>query len=159
MSIYEKVKNEAGQAPKNSDWYRDRIITELTSLKIKKPNGFSPGNLYLFAYNPKLKEEGHDRFPLVFVMEMRNNGFIGCNLHYISPDQRDEVAFDFINKTDQANFAVPPQTLRRYLFSGVQGIPYYIPESEWRGLVELPTEKFIDAKGNSVRSNRYYKGN
>ena len=60
--------------------------------------------------------------------------------------------------SEQSGFAVPPQTLRRYLFSGVQGIPYFIPDDEWKGLVNLPTEKFVDKRQQSVRSAEKIKG-
>lgn len=159
MTIYESILKKAGKSPKKADWYINQLITELESRKFKRPNGFIPGNLYLFSYAPKYSDKGHDRFPLAFVMEIQSDGFLGCNLHYASPDQRDEIAFDLINKSGQSSFAVPPQTIRKYLFSGVQGIPHFIPETEWKGVVNLPTEKFIDVKGTSVRSGRHLKGN
>jgi len=158
LTIFESIQKKAGKIPKDSSWYLNELISELQSRSFKRPNGFVPGNLYLFAYAPKYSFEGHDRFPLVFVIEMYGNGFLGCNLHYVSPDLRDEIANDLLNKSGQSGFAVPPQTLRRYLFSGVQGIPHYIPDNEWKGVVNLPTEKFVDKKQQSVRSAEKIKG-
>ena len=158
MNIFESIQKKAGKIPQKNDWYINQLITELQSRRFKCPKGFIPGNLYLFSYAPKYSFEGHDKFPLVFVMEMYANGFLGCNLHYVSPDSRDEIANDLLNKSGQSGFAVPPQTLRRYLFSGVQGIPYFIPDDEWKGLVNLPTEKFVDKRQQSVRSAEKIKG-
>lgn len=158
MTIFESIQKKAGKTPKNNDWYINQLITELQTRTFKRPNGFVPGNLYLFAYGPKYSFEGHDRFPLVFVLEMYSNGFLGCNLHYVNADLRDEIAMDLLNKSGQSGFAVPKETLRRYLFSNVQGTPYFIPDSEWRGVVNLPTEKFINKQDQPVKSSKKTKG-
>ena len=59
----------------------------------------------------------------------------------------------------QGAVAVPPRTLHKYLYAGVRGQPYRIPESEWTGVAQLPTEKFVDMRGISVPRSRIYNKN
>jgi hypothetical protein len=51
------------------------------------------GRMYFYYYDPKLKDElpYYDRFPLVIPIERYQDGFLGLNLHYISPRQRIEL--------------------------------------------------------------------
>ena len=48
------------------------------------------GKMYFFAYDPKMKKTlpMYDRFPLVFPIEPYNDGFLGLNLHYLNPGER-----------------------------------------------------------------------
>ena len=43
------------------------------------------GRMFMFVYDPKLKKTlpFYDRFPMIFVLELRSNGFLGLNLHYL----------------------------------------------------------------------------
>ena len=43
------------------------------------------GKLYFFKYDPKYKEvlPYYDTFPLVLILEIYTNGFLGLNLHYL----------------------------------------------------------------------------
>ena len=45
------------------------------------------GNMYMFRYEPKLKESlpYYDRFPIVFPIEPYSDGFLGLNFHYLYP--------------------------------------------------------------------------
>jgi len=44
-----------------------------------------PGNMYMYFYDPKMKQTlpYYDRFPLVLPYRATADGFIGLNLHYI----------------------------------------------------------------------------
>ena len=48
------------------------------------------GKMYFYYYDPKTKEnlQYWDKFPLVIPIETYRDGFLGLNLHYISPKQR-----------------------------------------------------------------------
>ena len=48
------------------------------------------GHMFMFAYDPKLKEQlpYYDRFPLVLALQPAPGGFLGLNLHYLRPDYR-----------------------------------------------------------------------
>ena len=98
-------------------------------------------------------------FPLTYVIEMRSNGFLGCNLHYVQLTQRDELATSLLNNSAQGAVAVPPRTLHKYLYTGVRGTPYRIPNAEWSDVAQLPTEKFVDMRGIPVSKDRVYNKN
>ena len=48
------------------------------------------GRMFTFVYEPKTKNklEFYDRFPLVIPISEEGNGFLGLNLHYLSPRMR-----------------------------------------------------------------------
>ena len=48
------------------------------------------GKLYFFKYDPKGKAylPKYDRFPMVFPIEIYEDGFLGLNLHYLDVGQR-----------------------------------------------------------------------
>jgi hypothetical protein len=48
-------------------------------------NRIITGEMYLFAYDPKTKEDlpYYDRFPLVFPFRKVKGGFYGINMHYL----------------------------------------------------------------------------
>ena len=98
-------------------------------------------------------------FPLTYVIEMRSNGFLGCNLHYVRLNERDELAISLLNNSAQGAVAVPPRTLHKYLYTGVRGTPYRIPNIEWSDVAQLPTERFIDMRGMPVPRSRVYNTN
>ena len=62
------------------------------------------GRLYFFKYNPLYGEQmtKYDKFPMVLLIKMYPNGFLGLNLHYLSPAKR-EALLDLmieLNPTD-----------------------------------------------------------
>ena len=93
------------------------------------------------------------------VIEYQTGGFLGCNLHYVRLTQRDELAISLLNNSAQGAVAVPPITLHKYLYTGVRGTPYRIPNSEWSDVAQLPTEKFVDMRGIPVPRDRIYNKN
>ena len=98
-------------------------------------------------------------FPLSYVIEYRKGGFLGCNLHYVRLPQREELAMSLLNNSAQGAVAVPRRTLHKYLYTGVRGQPYRIPDTEWMDVAQLPTEKFVDMRGISVPRSRIYNTN
>ena len=98
-------------------------------------------------------------YPLSYVIEYQTGGFIGCNLHYVPLTQRDELAISLLNNSAQGAVAVPPRTLHKYLYTGVRGIPYRIPNAEWSDVAQLPTERFVDMRGIPVPRDRVYNKN
>lgn len=49
-----------------------------------------PGMMYAYKYDPKLKDSlpYYDEFPLIILLEIYDNGFLGFNTHYINPKAR-----------------------------------------------------------------------
>lgn len=91
----------AGQIPARNkasrDWFRNRARgVETTAQKIiqkeraKQRGRVEPGSMYLFSYDPKHKKTlpYYDRYPLIFVVDVKGGMFSGVNLHYLGYRQR-----------------------------------------------------------------------
>lgn len=129
-------------------------------------NRYSIGRMYMFNYDAKLKNElpYWDRFPLVFPIELYNDGFLGINLHYISPivraklmtalyettnnknyddTTRLKINYEILRSASQFKYFKP--CVKRYLFSHVRSRYMYISPTEWDVTIMLPTEQFVGA--------------
>ena len=162
MSILQTILNKvSGQV--SEDWFRSQLLEQLGDTNFETDYadtaGFSPGELYFFTYQAQTKQPYYDMYPLSYIIEMRTGGFLGCNLHYLRLNQREELAMSLLNNSAQGAVAVPPRTLHKYLYAGVRGQPYRISESEWTDVAQLPTEKFVDMRGISVPRSRIYNKN
>ena len=134
MSILQNILNRVG-GQVNEEFFRKELIDELGSTNFDDDaadtGGFTPGQLYFFTYQAQTKQPYYDMYPLSYVIEYQTGGFLGCNLHYVKLTQREELAMSLLNNSAQGAVAVPRRTLHKYLYTGVRGQPYRIPESEW----------------------------
>ena len=162
MSILQRILDKVG-GQVTEDYFRSQLLEELGSTNFNDDYadtaGFSPGELYFFTYSAQTKQPYYDMYPLSYVIEYQTGGFLGCNLHYVTLNQRDELAKSLLNNSAQGAVAVPRRTLHKYVYSGVRGTPYRIPKSEWTDVAQLPTEKFVDMRGISVPRSRIYNKN
>ena len=113
MSILQNILNRvSGQV--NENYFRDQLIQELGSTNFdgdaEDTGGFAAGQLYFFTYQAQTKQPYYDMYPLSYVIEMREGGFLGCNLHYVKLTQREELAMSLLNNSAQAAVAVPRRT-------------------------------------------------
>lgn len=129
------------------------------------------GRMYFYYYDPKMKDTlpYYDRFPLVIPIERHADGFIGLNLHYISPKYRimlldklstimnnheyDEttklrISYDFLKRASKIFEAKP--CIKKYLIAHVKSRFLEITADEWDIAVMLPVEQFVKAKKNKV---------
>ena len=162
MSILQRILNKVTDQVSES-FFRSQLIEELGSTNFDDDAadtaGFAPGQLYFYTYSAQTKQPYYDMYPLTYVIEYQTGGFLGCNLHYVPLNQRDELAISLLNNSAQGAVAVPRRTLHRYLYTGIQGQPYRIPDTEWIDVAQLPTEKFVDMRGISVPRSRIYNTN
>lgn len=123
------------------------------------------GRMFFFKYDPKTKDKlpVYDAYPLVFPMEMYNDGFLGMNIHYLNPDQRInllnrlqeyatskrytaktrlQISYDLLSSTKSVR-SVLGDTTKRYLFSHVRSKFVEIPATEWDKAAQLSLELFI----------------
>jgi hypothetical protein len=121
------------------------------------------GKMFMFFYDPKFKFTlpKYDIFPLVFPIEMYDDGFLGINLHYLSGGERAQLMDALYNlasddKYDEnttliisyrilngaARFGNFKQCVKRYLFSHVQGGFLFVAPENWDTALMLPTERF-----------------
>lgn len=158
MSISQDIIKRAGRTGyKSGDWYTNALMNELGSYQGKDINQLDtsfiiPGDFVFFLYSAKYaqKYQFWDQHPLVYVIEVRPRDglFFGANVHYLNPSYRGAVAKSFLNKLGEVN--APRKTLKNYLFGNVVTDFYKIPKDDWEGVSLLPTEKFVDKRGQSV---------
>jgi hypothetical protein len=129
------------------------------------------GRMYFYFYDPKLKDmlPYYDRFPLVIPIERYQDGFLGLNLHYISPKQRvilldklsnylnnhryDEttrirLSYDHLRNASTIYEGIP--CVKKYLYKQVKSRFLEITADEWDIAALLPTEDFSGATKNKV---------
>jgi hypothetical protein len=158
--IGDQIIKEAGKKNRSGDWYSGRlrqVLGELqeSDINLQDTGGIEVGRMYFFIYGASTRELGFfDRQPLTYITEVNynQNYFIGINLHYVGRQYREGLAKSLINKSDTVG--IPRNTIHRYFFSGVAGGFLRIPEKDWPSVALLPTEKFVDMRGQSFPNHK-----
>jgi hypothetical protein len=119
--------------------------------------------MYLFVYDPKLKKKlpYYDKFPLVFPIQLYDDGFLGINLHYLgyrsrlllfnelmtlankapnNPQARLVMAYRSLRS--MARFKAFKPCLKRYLNKHVMSNFIKIEAPDWETSIFLPVENF-----------------
>lgn len=111
-----------------------------------------PGSFYLFEYNPKTKAQlkHWDKYPLVLILEMYDDGFMGANFHYTSPKERMVLAQKFLNKSVR----IPMKLIHRYILNRADNLFFEIPEKELVEFAALPIEQFYDSNNRFVSAKK-----
>lgn len=129
------------------------------------------GDMYLYKYDPKLKEElpYYDTFPLTVVFRKVQGGFLGLNLHYLPPMLRMKLLGRLLEYTNDktlsettkfklkwallnnaARFPGVHACVKRYLYSHVQTRLMRIHPQDWKKAIMLPIDNFKKASRNKV---------
>ena len=161
------------------DWYREkareiRSVNQASIIKNNKMynrNMIRPGFMYMFGYDPKLKDElpYYDRFPLIFPFETQEGGFLGMNLHYIPHLYRArlmDLLYDTVNNqrfdettkirtsykilNSAARYKYFKPCVKRYLYNHLTTRFLLIPANEWDIALFLPLEGFVKTTKNNV---------
>jgi hypothetical protein len=180
--IREELAKE-GLEPRTSearDWLKAKVKsltpsrTALMKDREKLKDKSMIGRMYFYFYDPKMKEmlPYYDRFPLVIPIERYQDGFLGLNLHYISPRQRvilldklsqylnnhkyDEttrirLSYDHLVNASTIYEGIP--CIKKYLYKQVKSRFLEITADEWDIAALLPTEYFSGASKNKVFSD------
>jgi hypothetical protein len=159
------------------DWLRAKIAElnptrqSVTRDKERLKDSTILGKMYFYYYDPKTKDmlPYWDKFPLVIPIETYRDGFLGLNLHYISPKQRlvlldalseyannsnyDEttrlrLTYSKLKNIGKAYKAKP--CIKKYLFKHVDSRFLEIEANEWDIAVLLPFQNFQGASANKV---------
>jgi hypothetical protein len=132
---------------------------------------FQIGGLYYFYYDPKTKEklDYYDRFPLVLVLDIHPDGFMGLNLHYLpiqyrvafldklmeyasldgnNDIKRIRVSYDLLASSKRYKEFKP--CLKKYLNGYVQSRILAVQPDEWDIAVFLPIQQFRKAPAKVV---------
>ena len=130
---------------KVKDWFADNTVRVSQNRILRgdvnrQSNRPFPGRLCMFTYKAKGQKTlpYYDKFPLVFPIEIKNNGFMGLNLHYLPPPERAKLMD-----------ALWP-CIKHYLNSNVMSRFVQIDPSEWNMALFLPTERFVGRSKNIV---------
>lgn len=175
------IKNAGASGAQNSlearNWLRQKAA-EVRSVNPKATitqgpvltNRIITGEMYLFAYDPKTKEDlpYYDRFPLVFPFRRVTGGFYGINMHYLPPLLRaklmdalyDTVNNDAMDETTRlrinyrilqsaAKFRFFEPCVKHYLNNHVKSRFLKVDPTQWDVALFLPLERF--AKANKLR--------
>jgi len=181
-TIFQNVIQKAGTGAQNSlearNWLRQKAA-EVRTVNPKATiqqgpvltNRISPGNMYLFAYDPKTKEDlpYYDRFPLVFPFRKVQDGFYGINMHYLPPILRAKLMdalYDTVNndKMDEttrlrinyrilqsaAKFRYFEPCVKHYLNNHVKTRFLMVDPKQWDVALFLPLERFAKASKSKV---------
>lgn len=174
----------AGQIPARTDqarsWYREtakqfgRNINEKSLMNQDRTRLVSkilPGNMYMFQYDPKMKDTlpYYDRFPLIFPFRVEGDRFWGINLHYlphriraqlmdslydlVNNQRYDETTriqgtYQLLNRAARSKWIQP--CVKQYLFSQMNSRFMYVYPSEWDIALFLPLERFSKATKSQV---------
>lgn len=180
-------------SPKNlidaQKWFRQKALevkqvqrTPLLSGKnknfVRSINTESIGSMYLYNYDPKWKEKlpYYDLFPLIFVLEVYNDGWLGLNLHYLPPyyraklmdalytvtlvssNEKMKLAANYSVLKGASKFKFFKPCIKRYLTGHVRSRILFIEPEQWDTALMLPLQKFVKASEETVwkRSKGYF---
>jgi len=175
--VFEKNKYSLADAAKRSRSWFDQQALLLTKQGITPPkvmkgdasalkSTVSPGKLYMYYYDPKLKAElpYYDKFPLVFPFRKLEGGFLGLNMHYLpyvlrirlldklmnfasnkkmNENTRLRYSWALIDGVSRYNAAIP--CVKHYLLDHVKTPFREIPSYDWATAMLLPVERFSGA--------------
>ena len=156
------------------DWYQKQIkqlIKEKPRFDKRILGTPAVGKMFLMMYDPKTKKElpYYDVFPLIFIVKLTSDGFIGLNLHYLPIQQRMQL-LNALYKIGTSNMKMDETTklklsyrvissfsrtrharicLKRYLVNRVSYISLVFPE-QWTHVASLPLERFMKESRNTV---------
>lgn len=163
------------------NWYRARAMEMKTRPdKLVKQRGFmertvSPdqmevGLMYMYFYDPKHKDKlpYYDRFPLIFMIEKYDNGFLGINLHYlphvlrarlmdqlytIAEKNKDnslrlQISYGILKSAVRFKYFKP--CVKRYLTNHIQSGIYNVHSENWDKALMLPLQRFTKASATKV---------
>jgi hypothetical protein len=135
------------------------------------PKHFMTGEMFIFHYDPKLKNAlpYYDTFPLVIPIALYGDGFLGLNLHYLPPTMRASflnkliayantspgdtrirmnITYDILKNAQNLNAYLP--CIKRYLVDHIRGRMVRLQPHEWPLVVNLPYEAFQKASKAKV---------
>lgn len=164
------------------EWYRNeamkvsRVNNQIMMSKypqqmVPKFDGQSIGQMYMFNYDPKWKEElpYYDTFPLIFPIDMKDDGFLGINLHYLPPllraklmdalyetstderyDKSTKLKISYGILVSASKFKYFKPCIKRYLWSHCKSGFFNIDTEKWDIALMLPTARFQKATAQEV---------
>jgi hypothetical protein len=182
QDVFERNQYDLLTAVKRSRGWFDKQVQEMTRQQLtpkKVLNGdvtkltttLIPGNLYMYAYDPKTKEDlpYYDRFPLVFPFRKSAGGFYGLNMHYLPYVLRMQLldnllAFKTNARLDEttrlkyswamidgiSKFKAAQPCVKQYLTGHVRSQFRKVDSNDWATAMLLPVEQFVGSSKQKV---------
>lgn len=175
LTFFDKVKNRMRREgiPLLTKKARAWMKQTLTSMRTPSRKGIVNngetltdvliGNMFFFFYDAKHKKTlpYWDRFPLIFPLELYDDGFLGLNLHYLDRnlrvrlfdkllqfknndryDDTTKLKLSYALLASVAKFPEVRPCVKRYLSSHVRSQFVRVHPSEWEIALFLPVEMF-----------------
>jgi hypothetical protein len=131
------------------------------------------GKMFMFFYDPKLKKilPYYDKFPMIMLVNVDQDGFTGLNLHYLPPKLRAQlmdalytlrnnnkyddstklqISYEILTSASKFRYFAP--CFKRYLYGHVQSNFLYVSPENWDKALLLPTERFAKASAATVQA-------
>lgn len=172
-------------------WFRDNVKAlmsgeqqikgHMSDLRYRaKTDGVMIGKMFFYKYDPKLKLKlpYYDTFPLILVIDMYKDGWLGLNLHYIPPKQRAillerlfvtlnntkfdkstklRITYNILKSARKYRYFKP--CLKRYLTGHIKSKMNLIRPQQWHKAILLPVARFKKAPISKVWSDSKIKWN
>lgn len=158
---------------KSEDDAQGFITDKMKDARSGKGKGNKPkiGQMFTYGYIPKWKDQlpFYDIVPLVMVIDIKKDGFLGLNFHYLSPKLRVLLLLQLIkvsgNTRLKANMKLKvtynllkhasghklyKPTIKRYLYSQLKSPLINIDSDQWENVILLPSAKFRKANEAEV---------
>jgi hypothetical protein len=179
-----KINQSAEEIKKSQQFYRESIDDLLKRGKRSPESPFISksypiiGSMYLFAYDPKLKNvlPFWDTYPLTFVIEHYGDGFLGLNLHYLPPAARKQLldALTSLSNNDKydettrlkisyrmlkaysGQFSGYTECVKKYLYGHVRSSYQEVNPKDWGKVVLLPLQNWQTNANSRLRARPPY---
>lgn len=153
LASFEKFMRLIGSKSDNHD------INDVTE-GLDPVNRLRGGELIAFQYSAKTAEElpYWDRYPLVIVTEIKKDGWVGINLHYLHPRHRARILYELHKRNkpiignELANLCT-----KRYLAKHVERKPRSFPPEYHDIAIMLPFDNFQKAAAATAWKETYRK--
>jgi hypothetical protein len=186
--IFQTIANKAAKANITSnntadarEWFRNaaqQVSTVSAPRLMSDKKNLSPslvirdiGKMFMFFYDAKHKATlpYYDQFPLIFPIDFKEGGFMGINLHYLSPvlratlmnalyttinndkyDESTKLKINYQILAGASRFKYFEPCIKRYLWDHVQSQFLNVEVNNWDTALMLPTERFKGASKSRV---------
>jgi len=170
-NAFQDIRLKRQDQEKSWQWYRtnvQRLGASAQQLRndVRTQSTFANkiqiGKMYLFRYDPKLKDvlPVYDTYPLVLPFGSAKGGFLGINLHYLpygyrfmiidklksfmtgtQENRRAQLSWEILNSV--ASVEKLSISVKHYLTSHVVSRFMEISHDDWKTAAALPIENFI----------------
>lgn len=190
-NIFANVQSNAGDNKRSFQWYQRQVQNLRRAGQLRSPNQLmqtgqenfvnriTPGEMYLFYYDPKHKDKlpYYDTLPLVLPFKRvsggmfgrKGSGFLGINLHYLPymlrykvlgelskyatddrMDERTRIKFSYQTLSSVAQLKPAQACVKHYLADHVRSRFLRINITDWITASQLPIEQFVGSNKQSI---------